>query len=109
MDVGSVSGLDSTRRETRFQTAVVTANAKSTVDVEGHVSQVACSSRRAADDYAIDECRRPDAGTQREQKHIAPTMGHAPKNLADESCARVVVGIKWQVIYADKFAQQTSF
>jgi len=109
MDVGRVSGLDSTRRETSFQTAVIAANAEPTPNVESHVSQMARSSRRAPDDYAIDQRCGPNSGTKREQNYVAPSPSRTPKYLADESRTRVVVGAEWQAIHADKFAQQTSF
>ncbi len=92
MDVGRVSGLDGTRRETSFQASVIAANAKPPANVESNVSQMASRSRGAADDYAIDQRCGPNSGTEREQNDVSPSPSRAPKHLADQGRARVIVG-----------------
>jgi hypothetical protein len=109
MDVGRVSGLDGTRGETSFQAAVIAANAEPAANVESDVTQVARCSRRAPDDYAIDQRCGPNARTQSEQNYVSSATSRSPQDLADQGRARVVVGAEWQTIHADKFAQQTSF
>ncbi len=107
MQVCEIVRLNRSRREPRFQAAVISAHAQSTVNVDRHVSEMPGYPGRAVQNHSVDHGGSANSGSQRQQHNIAPGARRSPQYLGHQRRTRIVIRAHRQTT-ADKVLKNAS-